>query len=185
MRRLTALFMVAALLQCSGCVAFEPTVYSDADGNVVVAAKKVEPKPKKEPIPQGERAFKDVPMPAGYTIDYSQSRQFQRTNYRRVSLLYRHSRYMGETRDRAFVKRFFPRAGWKLRFVYGLDASKFIFHKGNEECRVEVQEHARHRYTEIRIEIEPRKTPSGAMVARDTPTGTVKAGTVKAGSKTK
>jgi hypothetical protein len=179
MRRLTALFLLAAVFQSAGCVPFEPTVYSDADGNVVVAPRKVEVTEKKKRVIQGKRRYKDVPIPRGYGIDYGQSRRYQRSGFRKVSLLYRQSHYAGETRDRAFVKRYYTRAGWKLKFVYGLDASKFIFHKGSEECRVEVKQNLRRHYTEIKIEIEPRRTPSGAMVARSTPR------TVKASKKTK
>jgi hypothetical protein len=182
MRRLTALFVLAALLQSVGCVPFEPTVYSDADGNVVVTPRKVDAKQEKEVLLANSK-FKDVPIPLGYKIDYGQSRRYQWGHFRKVSMVYRQRYYKGETRDRAFVKREFPKVGWELKFVYGLDAAKFIFHKGNEECRVEVEQDFRHYYTEIRVVIEPRKTPTGAVVAR--PTSPKTSRTVKASKKKK
>jgi hypothetical protein len=126
----------------------------------------------------------DLPVPSGFAIDTSQSARHERGNYRRFMLVYRNLEYLSEARVREFVQESYPAAGWALDFVYGLDTSKFVFHKGGDECRVEIFENFGDRFTEIHIEVEPRKTTDGSLVGRRvTATPETNAqGTVKASS---
>lgn len=148
MRRLMTLALLAALLQSApGCAYFahNPKLISQSKEHLVDT---------------------DLPVPAGFAIDHSQSARHERSNYRRFMLVYRNLEYLSEARVREFVREAYPAAGWTLDFVYGFETSKFVFHKGADECRVQVFENFGDRFTEIHIEVEPRKTPDGGLVGR-------------------
>jgi hypothetical protein len=165
-RRFMTLALLAALLQSApGCAYFahNPKLVSQSQEHLVNA---------------------DLPVPAGFAIDTSKSASHERSGYRRLTLVYRNLEYLSEERTREFVQETYASAGWTLDFVYGFETSKFVFHKGAEECRVEIFENFGDRYTEIHVEVEPRKTPDGGLVGRRiTATGeTNTPATVKASS---
>ncbi|RMG08241.1 MAG: hypothetical protein D6731_22235 [Planctomycetota bacterium] len=153
MRRLLLISVLAALSTQAGCAYFRET-------------------PPLAPQPAKEQVDADLPVPLGFALDRSRSLKHKRNDFRRLHLVYRAEEYLGEQRVREFLQRFFPEKGWQIAFIYGLDASKFIFWRDAEECRAEVREDFGDRYTELTIDVGPRKTPDGEFVGRSawTPT---------------
>lgn len=120
-------------------------------------------------LPPAERASfvnPDLPVPAGFVLDRGSSLRHERSSYRKMRLHFQREEYLNEERVTEFVKNAYQQEGWQLAFQYGLEQVKFIFHKGAEECRVEVSEDFSDRLTKLVVEIEPRTTPDGAAVAR-------------------
>lgn len=120
-------------------------------------------------LPPAERASfvnPDLPVPTGFALDRGSSLRHERSSYRKLRLLFQREEYINDDRVVEFVKNAYQQEGWKLDFQYGLEQVKFIFHKGAEECRVEVLEDMSDRMTQFVVEVEPWTTPDGGAVAR-------------------
>lgn len=144
--RLMRLILPLALCFGSGCAYFAATPPLDiADAEV--------------------HATKDVPVPQGFVMDKSASHRHQRDGFRRYELVYRRTEYLSEQRVREFVQQTYTRAGWKLRFLWGLEESNFLFVRGAEECEVRVSEDFGDRFTTLHVRVRPRETPDGSLVA--------------------
>jgi hypothetical protein len=145
--RLASLFLATTLCASSGCAYFAAT-------------------PPLEAAPAEIQATNDVPLPAGFELDKSASHRHERDGYRRYQLVYRRADYLSEARVREFVLAAYEQAGWKLRFLWGLDKSEFLFQRGSEECQVRVFEDFGDRYTQLEVRLRPRETPDGTLMAR-------------------
>lgn len=110
-------------------------------------------------------ATQDVPVPQGFVMDKSASHKHERDGFRRYQLVYRRTEYLSEERVREFVQQTYTRAGWKLRFLWGLEESNFLFVRGAEECEVRVSEDFGDRFTTLQVWVRPRETPDGSLVA--------------------
>jgi hypothetical protein len=146
-RLLSPALLSGALLSTGGCAYFAAT----------------------PPLNQGaaeQQVAKDVPAPEGFRLDRAASHRHERDGYRRYELTYRRTKYLSEDRVREFVQKAFPAAGWKVRFMWGLDDSHFILTRGPEECEVHVFEDFGDCYTQMDVKVHPRETPDGVVVSR-------------------
>ena len=116
--------------------------------------------------PPSEQVATDVPAPEGFKLDRSGSHKHERDGYRRYELTYRQNEYLSEERVREFVKKAYTAAGWKIRFMWGLEDSHFILTRGPEECEVHVFEDFGDRFTQMDVKVQPRETPDGMVVSR-------------------
>ncbi|MCO5169657.1 MAG: hypothetical protein M9894_25240 [Planctomycetes bacterium] len=108
----------------------------------------------------------DLPVPQGFELARDRTWRHERSAYRRLRLTYARQDYLSKERVVEFIKTNYPRQGWEVKFVYGLEEPRLILHKGIEECRVTVTEHGGTApFTEFVVEVEPRQTPDGALVA--------------------
>jgi len=107
----------------------------------------------------------DLPVPQGFELARDRTWRHERSAYRRLRLTYHREEYLSKERVVEFIRTQFPRSGWEVKFVYGLETPQLILHKGSEECRVTVTEDFGDAFTEFLIEVEPRTTPDGALVA--------------------
>ncbi len=146
-RPLTTLSLFAVLALASGCAYFTPT-----------------PPLQPEPVERLEAA--DLPVPEKFALDRAKSHRHERSAYRQLKLTYRRDEYLGQERAQEFFLRHLPAQGWETVFVYGLDQRKLLFFKGDEECHVRIHEDFGDRFTQIVMEIQPRETPEGDLVAR-------------------
>lgn len=146
-RLLSPALMGAALLVSGGCAYFSATPPLDAAGNEVQVAA-------------------DLPVPQGFAMDKAASRRHERDGYRRYDLTYRRNEYLSEARVREFVYKAFPQAGWKVRFVWGVDDSHFLLTRGAEECEIYAHEDFGDRFTQLEVAVRPRETPDGMVVSR-------------------
>jgi hypothetical protein len=110
---------------------------------------------------------RDLPVPEEFVLIQDETFRHERSAYRRLRLTYRRPDYLSQERVLEFVKQAYPGAGWKTEFVHGLEVAEVIFTKATEECRVTVQEDS-DGFTQMVVEVEPRQTPSGGLVARST-----------------
>lgn len=108
----------------------------------------------------------DVPVPEGFELREDDTLRHERTAYRRLRLSYRRPDYLSQERVLEFVRQVYPAHGWKVEFVTGLETAKVILTKGSEECRVTVSEDFGDAFTDMLVEVEPRTTPQGGLVAR-------------------
>lgn len=113
-----------------------------------------------------EQVAADVPAPEGFKLDRSGSHKHERDGYRRYDLTYRQNEYLSEERVREFVKKAYVAAGWKIRFLWGLEDSRFILTRGPEECEVHIFEDFGDRFTQMDVSVRPRETPDGMVVSR-------------------
>lgn len=126
------------------------------------------PKPTLMPETSAEqRVDDDLPTPDGFELVRDQTWRHVRTDYRRLRLTYRRLDYLSTERVVEFFQSQWPRAGWQVKFVTGLETKRLILHKGSEEARIEVTEDFGDARTDFVIEVEPRTTPDGALVAAD------------------
>ncbi|MBL4844757.1 MAG: hypothetical protein JKY65_04455 [Planctomycetes bacterium] len=109
---------------------------------------------------------KDVPAPEGFVLDRARSHRHERDGYRRFDLTYRRIEYLGEDRVREFIAKTFPAAGWKVRFIWGLNDTHFLLTRGPDECEIHVFEDFGDRYTQMEVSVHPRETPDGVVVSR-------------------
>lgn len=109
----------------------------------------------------------DLPVPQGFELARDRTWRHERSAYRRLRLTYHRGEYLSKERVVEFIRAQFPRHGWEVKFVYGLETPQLILHKGAEECRVTVTEDFGDAFTEFLVEVEPRATPDGALVATD------------------
>lgn len=108
----------------------------------------------------------DLPVPQGFELARDRTWRHERSAYRRLKLTYARQDYLSKDRVVEFIRTNYPRQGWEVKFVYGLEEPRLILHKGIEECRVTVIEQGGTApYTEFVLEVEPRQTPDGALVA--------------------
>ena len=104
-----------------------------------------------EQAPADTLVAKDVPVPQGFKLDKTNSWKHERSSFRQLQLVYRRSEYLSEDRVREFFKSEYPQAGWELTFLWGLDETKMIFTKDDEECLVRIFEDFGDRFTQVEI----------------------------------
>lgn len=109
----------------------------------------------------------DLPVPQGFELARDRTWRHERSAYRRLRLTYHREDYLSKERVVDFIRTNYPKHGWEVKFVYGLEAPKLILHKGSEECRITVIEDFGDAFTEFVLEVEPRQTPDGALVANE------------------
>lgn len=109
----------------------------------------------------------DLPVPQGFELVRDKTWRHERSAYRRLRLTYHREKYLSKERVVEFIRAQFPLRGWEVKFVYGLETPQLILHKGSEECRVTISEDFGDAFTEFMVEVEPRTTPDGALVATD------------------
>lgn len=126
-----------------------------------------EPTPTLMPTIAAAQVNTDLPVPQGFELDRDRTWRHERSDYRRLRLTYHRPDYLSKERVVEFIRTQFPRQGWEVKFVYGLETPQLILHKGAEECRVTVTEDFGDAFTEFLVEVEPRTTPDGAIVATD------------------
>ncbi len=141
------LLLGLALLSAAGCARFQPTP-------TLMAAN------------EADQVQRDLPVPEGFELDRDATLRHERSAYRRLHLVYRRDGYLSQERVSEFVRNVYPKVGWEVRFVYGLEPAHVVLHKGHEECRVAIREDSGDGSTELVLDIEPRQTPDGALVAR-------------------
>lgn len=147
----TLVFTGLALLG-QGCAYFEETpTLAPAQGEVVLN--------------------RDLPVPEGFELREDATLRHERTSFRRMRLAYRRPDYLSQERVLEFVKTAYPAQGWEVEFVTGIETAQVILIKGSEECRITVFEDFGDAFTDMVVEVEPRQTPRGGMVARSTWTG--------------
>lgn len=119
----------------------------------------------------------DLPIPQGFELVRDRSWTHERSAYRRLRVTYRREDYLSKERVVEFVKTNFPKHGWQVKFVFGLETPQLLLHKGGEECRLTITEDFGDAFTEYLVEVEPRTTPDGALVASEPagPTPTIPA----------
>jgi hypothetical protein len=126
------------------------------------------PKPTLMPETSADaRVDEDLPTPEGFELVRDATWRHVRTDYRRLRLTYRREDYLSTERVVEFFRTQWPRSGWQVKFVYGLETKRLILHKGSEEARIDISEDFGDAKTEFVIEVEPRTTPDGALVAAD------------------
>ena len=106
----------------------------------------------------------DIPVPVGFKLDKTNSWKHERSSFRKVQLVYRRAEYLSEERVREFFKTQYPQSGWELTFLWGLEETKMIFTKDAEECLVRIWEDFGDRYTQVEVQVLPRRTPDGTYV---------------------
>ncbi len=143
-----ALTLLAALAGAPGCAYFAPTPTL---------------------MPGTAEVGDDLPVPQGFELARDRTWRHERSAYRRLRLTYTRQDYLSKERVVEFIRTNYPKHGWEVKFVYGLEAPKLILHKGSEECRVTVTEDFGDAFTEFLVEVEPRQTPDGALVANEAP----------------
>ncbi len=118
---------------------------------------------------QGEVVLnQDLPVPEGFELREDATLRHERTSFRRMRLAYRRPDYLSQERVLEFVKTAYPAQGWEVEFVTGIETAQILLIKGSEECRITVFEDFGDAYTDMVVEVEPRQTPRGGMVARST-----------------
>lgn len=146
MRTTWTLALLAALAFAPGCAYFAPTPTL---------------------MPGQAEIGDDLPVPMGFELARDRTWRHERSAYRRLRVTYQRADYLSKERVVEFIRTNYPRQGWEVKFVYGLEAPKLILHKGSEECRITVSEDFGDAFTEFVVEVEPRQTPEGALVAND------------------
>lgn len=147
LRPIATIIIFAALGLSSGCAYFTPT-------------------PPLQPEPPERSIAADLPVPEKFVLDRGKSRRHERSAFRQLALTYRRAEYLGAERAQEFFLRHLPAQGWKTAFVYGMKERKILLTKGAEECSVRIRENFGDRFTEVVIEVQPRETPEGELVAR-------------------
>lgn len=145
-RLLSPVLLSGALLFSGGCAYFSAT----------------------PPLNEGnpdQQVAKDVPAPEGFIMDRAGSHKHERDGYRRFDLTYRRTEYLSEDRVREFVKKAYTAAGWKIRFMWGLEDTHLILTRGPEECEIHAFEDFGDRYTQMDVNVRPRETPDGMVVS--------------------
>jgi len=118
---------------------------------------------------QGEVVLnQDLPVPEGFELREDATLRHERTSFRRMRLAYRRPDYLSQERVLEFVKTAYTAQGWEVEFVTGIETAQVVLIKGSEECRITVFEDFGDAYTDMVVEVEPRQTPRGGMVARST-----------------
>lgn len=118
---------------------------------------------------QGEVVLnQDLPVPEGFELREDATLRHERTSFRRMRLAYRRPDYLSQERVLEFVKTAYPAKGWEVEFVTGIETAQVVLIKGSEECRITVFEDFGDAFTDMVVEVEPRQTPRGGMVARST-----------------
>ncbi len=143
-----ALALLAALAGAPGCAYFAPTPTL---------------------MPGTAEVGDDLPVPQGFELARDRTWRHERSAYRRLRLTYHRDDYLSKERVVEFIRTNYPKNGWEVKFVYGLEAPKLILHKGGEECRITITEDFGDAFTEFLVEVEPRQTPDGALVANEVP----------------
>lgn len=141
-----ALALLAALAGAPGCAYFAP---------------------KPTLMPGTPEVGADLPVPQGFELARDRTWRHERSAYRRLRLTYTREDYLSKERVVEFIRTHYPKHGWEVKFVYGLETPKLILHKGGEECRITVTEDFGDAVTEFVVEVEPRLTPDGALVANE------------------
>jgi hypothetical protein len=148
MRPTLRLAVVVAAALSAGCAYFAPT-------------------PTLMPGSAKEQVTNDLPVPQGFELVRDRTWRHERSAYRRLRLTYKRNDYLAKERVVEFVQTNFPKHGWKVKFVYGLETPQLLLHKNGEECRLTILEDFGDAFTEFTIEVEPRLTPDGGLVASE------------------
>jgi hypothetical protein len=121
--------------------------------------------PPLDPAPATAQVDRDLPVPDGFELVRDASYRHERSSFRRLLLTYRRKEYLAKENVVDFIKARYPREGWEVTFVYGLETPHIVLTKGDEEVRATVSEDFGDTFTQVVFEVEPRQTPDGSLVA--------------------